>query len=183
MVAVSAGGLLVVDTVGNDTGQGTVMCLIYHVLNTLKVKTMKKKWETAVANLPTHVCSLHAQQQLFKSFLSLESQHHTEELKNSVAFLVQCLNTHVSLSVRRLVFYLKAFQFHPAWSTSKVTEGSKSQEFTWAVHIRKKNPKHNTLNSKKSSKDIKQHICFSNRRQMGGYFKQVRGLVHVGSHR
>lgn len=31
VVAVSAGGLLVADTVGKDTGQGTVMCLIYHV--------------------------------------------------------------------------------------------------------------------------------------------------------
>jgi len=53
---------------------------------------MTKKWETAVAKSSLQeVCSLHTQHPVFKPFLPLESQLRAEELKNLLAFLVQCL--------------------------------------------------------------------------------------------
>lgn len=97
-----------------------------------------------------NVCSLHTQEQLFKSFLPLEKELHTEELKEISSISLTVLKSHVRLDDREGLFqpydsvitlpacelacYLK-LSFFLCETLVKLQKETNPKEFTGAMHI------------------------------------------------
>lgn len=193
----ATGGLPAVGTAGKATGQGTaVFDLVFKALWRWKPELEMGKSNASAS--PAECLLTSHSGTAFKSFLPLEKELHTEELKEIPSISLTVLKTHVRLGDCDSLFHPWWFCDYSAnmWTCLflkpsdflcetlvKLQKETNPKEFTGAMNIRGKKEKTNHMEktSQKPSKDIKQLIYLSNRRQMGGNFKQVEEMMNMGS--